>query len=267
MENSIQFKNCEISYKVEGQGNVLVLLHGFIESKEIWTDFSKTLSKKYTVVSIDLPGHGKSTSVNEINTMDFMAECLKAVLDELNIESIVLLGHSMGGYVATAFVRKYQKMVKGFGFFHSHALADEDNAKKNRERAIELIEQNRTNFITQFIPDLFAEINKSKYLLEIETLKESAKNMNAEAITAAMKGMKERVSGLDVLNGSKVPILFIIGKQDPRTPFEKVMAQCSLAKHCELLLLDNVGHMGYIEAKQQTIHKIDSFTDLSYSLA
>ncbi len=266
MERITKFKHKDICYTDSGSGDVLVLLHGFIESKEIWKDFEKALSKYFRVITVDLPGHGKSASIKEVHTMALMADAVKAVLDGLKIKKVVMIGHSMGGYVTAAFAEKHNKQLKGFGFFHSHALADDEQGIENRKRAIKAIENNHTGFVTQFIPDLFAEENQKRLKNQIEVLKTRASQMKKEDIIAAMKGMMKRESGLNSLANSKVPVLFIIGQKDPRTPYEKVMAQCSLAQHCELLLLGKTAHMGYLEAYEQTMIKVKHFTMSCYEL-
>ena len=80
-------------------GPCIVLLHGFLESLCIWDEFVNELSKDFKVLTIDLPGHGKTENFSEVHTMEFMAETVKAVLEHLKIEKCVLIGHSMGGYV------------------------------------------------------------------------------------------------------------------------------------------------------------------------
>ena len=84
----------------------------------------------------DYPGHGKSSLIAEIHTMEIMAESVKEVLDFLKIDSCVMIGHSMGGYVTLAFADQNPGLLKGFGLFHSSAAADTDEGTKNRERAI-----------------------------------------------------------------------------------------------------------------------------------
>ena len=70
----------------------LVLLLGFMENSEIWNDMEPTLAKEFTLVKIDLPGHGKSENYHEINTVEFMAEKVKEVVDFLKFDKINLLG-------------------------------------------------------------------------------------------------------------------------------------------------------------------------------
>lgn len=256
---TITFKGKELHYEVSGKGNTLVLLHGFLESLSIWDDFAEQLSRQFRVIRIDLPGHGKTAVLDEIHTMELMAAAVKAVLDGNDVERCAMIGHSMGGYVTLEFARQYPEMLSGIGLFHSHAGADTQEAKENRLRTIEVIKLNRTGFIKQFIPDLFAESSLEKHHAEIEKLWKIAGSMTSQGIIAALHGMKDRSGKLDLLLNTNIPVLFIAGKEDTRIPVQNILAQAILPKHCEVLVLGEVGHMGFIEAKQKTLHMVSSF--------
>ena len=265
MIDFIQYKSQPIRYKTEGLGHTVVLLHGFLESLEIWDAFSETLSQQYNVISIDLLGHGESGSLGEIHSMELMADTVNAVLDHLKIENCVISGHSMGGYVAVHFAEKYPDKVKGFGFFHSHADADTPEAINNRNRTIAILNKNFISWVNQFIPDLFAECNKDKFISEIKKLQQIAGKMNASQIIAAQLGMRDRESKLAFLVSTDLPVFYIIGKDDSKMNGTKVMEQILLPNHCELLLLANVGHMGFIEAKETTLNFLHGFISTVYN--
>ena len=265
MINFIQYQNQPIHYKTEGLGNTVVLLHGFLESLEIWNAFSETLSHHLNVISIDLPGHGESGSWGEVHSMDLMAETVNAVIDHLNIENCVIAGHSMGGYVAVHFAEKYPEKVKGFGFFHSNADADTPEAKNNRNRTIAILNKNYISWVNQFIPDLFAVCNQDKFIPEIKQLQQIAGKMNASEIIAAQIGMRDRESKRTYLESTDLPVFFILGKDDTKMVVSKVMEQILLPKHCELLILANVGHMGFIEAKETTMNFLHGFISTVYN--
>jgi len=261
----ILYKNIPIYYTDQGKGNVLVLLHGYTESSEIWTDFALELSKEFRVITIDLPGHGRSGMVAEVHTMELMAEVVKTVLTQLNVNRCAIVGHSMGGYVTLAFVRKYASMVMGMGLFHSSSLADSDEVKYQRERTIEIIKSSHHKFLNGFIPELFAEENRDKFKTQIEKLIHNAEKMSPEALISAQEGMRQRTSTLDVLINANCPVLFIAGQKDSRVPFENVWVQMALTNITHALIMKNVGHMGYLEAYSETLHAVRSFTQSVYN--
>ena len=260
MKKAIQFQSKKISYTINGSGPALVLLHGFLESAAIWDNFTEILQKEFTVIAIDLPGHGGSEVLAEIHTMKKVADSVKEILLTENIQQSVLVGHSMGGYVALQFASENEPMLKGLVLFHSHANADSEEAKENRRRTINIVKQNRGGFIRQFIPDLFDQRHVAEYSSEIKELQDQAALMSSEAIIAALAGMRDRESQLQYLLLSEVPVFFIIGKQDSRMPYNQLMAQAVIPSHSEVILLEDVGHMGYIEAKAKTLQALRHFT-------
>lgn len=265
-KKDLSFRNKTIHYTEEGKlkPHTVVFLHGFTESLEIWDEFSADLSLDFKVICIDLPGHGKSQSVAESHTMELMADIVKAILDKENVAECVMVGHSMGGYVALAFAEKYKSMMKGLCLFHSSSLPDTPEGKINRARAIEAIEKNYTGFVMNFIPDLFAACNRKILESEIKLLIEKANTMGKEAIIAAQKGMLEREDKRHVLQEANYPVLFIAGKQDTRVPFERVLEQITIPKDTTALLLHDIAHMGYLEARDKTIYAVKCFVEGAY---
>ena len=256
----ILFNNHKVCFSSEGQGKTLVFLHGFLETHDIWKEFSSQLSSEFCVIAIDLPGHGESETLAEVHSMELMADSVHAVLHSLGIEKHTIIGHSMGGYVALAYADKYPEEIDGLCLFHSHAFPDNETAKTNRDRTIEIVENNSSVFITAFIPDLFSPVNVSKYSNEIAELVRKANATPKEGIIAALRGMKERENMTQVLAEAKFPVLLIAGKDDKRIPLSDIFAMAELPGHCELLILGNTGHMGYIEEKTKTMNRIRSFS-------
>lgn len=264
MSQYIEYRSQNIHYTDTGKGPVLVLLHGFTESLQIWDAFAAEFSRSFRVICIDLPGHGRTANFSAVHTMEFMAEIVYAVLSFCRVQQCVLLGHSMGGYVALAFAQQHPEMLKGLILFHSQVDPDDDEARRNRERTIELVRLNRSGFLNQFIPDLFAPSNRERLNREIEILKNQAGSISGKGLIAALEGMKTRRGWRDVLASLPAPVLFIAGKQDSRIPFSKVMEQLALPKQAEALLLDEAGHMGYLEAPKVTLGSIRDFASRAW---
>jgi pimeloyl-ACP methyl ester carboxylesterase len=261
MEKQIVAQGKSLNYSIGGSGPVVVLLHGFLESLGIWAHLAMSLQKDFTVVCIDLPGFGKSEVIEEIHSMPLMAKAVNRVFEEENIEDCVLIGHSMGGYAALAFAKQYPDKLKGLVLFHSQAAADDEEGKQNRDRTIEVVKNNHKDFIGAFIPLLFAEENVHRFETEITQLKQLSAQTSVDGICAALAGMRDRDDHLPLLKSIDVPVFFVVGKQDSRIAMEKILPQLALPKNCEALILDKVGHMGFIEAKEITTKAIRHFAE------
>jgi len=261
MEKQLQSDSGSIYYTVKSKGSAMVFLHGFLEDHSIWNSFSNSLSAKYTAICIDLPGFGKSGIFNSEHSMVFMAEKVQQVLEQENINKCILVGHSMGGYVSLAFSKLFPDKLSGLVLFHSQAAADNLEGKNNRDRTIEVVKNNHKGFIYSFIPSLFAEDNIERFSCEIDELIHIAENTENEGIIAALKGMRNRKDHFNTLKKLDVPVYFIVGKQDSRISLASIIPQLELPSNSEALIIDNVGHMGFIEAEDKTLLALEHFAE------
>jgi len=257
MYNTIEYKNTTIRFKDEGKGLVVVLLHGYLESLEIWNEFSADLAEHCRVVSIDLPGHGKSGVFGNVHTMELLAQTVKSVMDFLNTDKYFLVGHSLGGYVAIAFLELFPECLSGLSLFHSHPLADSNEAIENRNREKMLIENGKKDLIyTINIPKAFATDNLKRFSKQVDNAKEIARDIPGEGIIAVLNGMIERPDRSDILARTSLPFLWILGRKDNYIPYKDIVKKIELPKHGKLITLENSGHMGFIEEKDKSLKAI-----------
>lgn len=262
MTGIINFRNSSVRYKVEGEGKEIVLLHGYLESLDIWCKFSGELKKEFRVVSIDLPGHGQSGIIADVHTMEIMAEGVNAVLDELNIKKCVLIGHSMGGYVTMAFADLFPDKLWGYCLFHSTPFADTEEKKQNRNREIEMVNQGKKELIFNTnVPKAFADDNIYRLKSKVGQALEIARNTVDDGIKAVLEGMKQRPDRSDILANTNIPVLLIFGKKDNYIPFDVIMEKIKLNDKGELFILKNSGHMGFIEETEKSLNTLTSFVN------
>lgn len=253
------FKEAKINYTDNGKGRVIVLLHGLVESAEIWNEFSEALAKYFRVICIDLPGHGKSESIGYVHAMEMMAECVHSLLSSLRLKKYVVVGHSMGGYVTIAFGELFPENLKGICLFHSTASSDTIQKQKDRDRTIKVVKENHKSFIKNLIPGLFAKENQVRLKKEIEALKKAAAKTSKRGVVAAMEGMKVRPDREIILRFAPYPCFFIIGKEDPVINYDKIVVQAEIPRDTGMLILEKVGHMGFLEAKEETLKALTTF--------
>ncbi len=259
MEKQIIWQGKQVNYLVEGEGNPIVLLHGFLENIYVWDSFIDYLKPKFKVLAVDLPGFGKTAVFSENHSMTFMADAVKAAMEAENITKAILIGHSMGGYVSQAFAKKFPKFLRGLVLFHSQAAADNAGDKENRTRTIEVVKKNHKDFIAKFIPLLFAEENAARFAREIDHLRQMSFQTPAQGITAALAGMRDREDNLEMLKKADFPVFFVIGKQDSRIPLERILPQLPLPAHAEAIILDKTGHVGFVEMPEKIFPAVRDF--------
>ena len=255
--SQLSYKDVKISYFEAGKGTALVLLHGFLENKTMWEVYISELSKKNRVIAIDLLGHGETESLGYIQTMEENARVVQAVISKLNIRKAILVGHSMGGYVALAFAELYPEKMKGLVLLNSTSKEDNSERKKNRDRAIKAVKKDFETFIRLSIANLFSEDNREKLSAAIEKVKMQALKTPLQGIVASLEGMKIRKDREFLLQTTTYPKLLILGKKDPVLNYEESLEQIKGTSVTLVSFAD--GHMSTIENQNELSEVLNSF--------
>ncbi|MGZ5245624.1 MAG: alpha/beta fold hydrolase [Flavitalea sp.] len=261
MTDQISFESSlgTIKYFKAGSGNPVMLVHGFGEDSRIWENQVSILSQKYQLIIPDIPGSGNSPLMKE-GSIENYARILKEVCDEEQISELVLVGHSMGGYISLAFAELFPGLLKGFCLFHSSAYADDEEKISTRRKGIEFIVKNgAAKFLAQAIPNLFSEDNRNKRSEIVQETIERYANFSEESLVQYYEAMIARPDRTKVLKTFKKPILIIAGKFDTAIPLEKCLEQAHLGSFSYIHICNNSGHMGMLEEPRDCNDALSKF--------
>jgi len=264
MEKQFSYQHTPVNYRTEGEGMVVVLVHGFPEDHHIFDDQVAVLKEHYRLIIPDLPGSGKSAVYKkdaDVSITDY-ALVIAALLEEEKVESCVMLGHSMGGYITLAFAEQYPQKLKAFGLIHSTAFEDSDEKKLNRKRSVETMEKyGAYAFLKSTVPNLFSAGYKAAHADKIGLLIERGNKFPVEALQQYYIAMMNRPDRTSVLRGSDVPVLFIIGTEDGAAPLKDVIQQVHLPAVAHFHILEGVAHMSMWEATDELNSYLYSFLE------
>jgi pimeloyl-ACP methyl ester carboxylesterase len=265
----------ELSYRKKGSGKPVILLHGFPFNQEIWEDFSHKLAQSFLVYTVDLPGFGESPSLNPPFSIDDVAARILGWIDIMKINNSVVIGHSLGGYIALAMVKKAPDLFAKLCLFHSTAYADTEEKKQSRNKVLEFVDKNgAAAFTSNFITPLFSNqthlsISKVRTIsmsssaeqthLSISKVRTISMSSSAEAVKGYTVAMRDRPDQTNVLKTFNKPVLFIAGSNDQGIPVDSIHKQAALSLYSETVVLSNVAHMGMFESENQCIETISSF--------
>lgn len=254
MGKFLDFHGAYVYYRIEGSGPDVVLIHGFGEDGDIWQHQIAFLSAHCRLIIPHLPGSGtsvlpeNSTSANEIG---YFTAIIASILQAEKITTCVVLGHSMGGYIALDFAKKHSDLLTGFGLLHSTAFADSAEKKQNRQKGIELIESYGSYpFLKNTIPNLFADSYKKQHADSVTELIEKGNNFSKKALQHYYTAMMNRPDNTEILQNNELPVLFVIGTNDVAAPMQDVLQQVHLPKLAYVTILENCGHMGMWESTE-----------------
>jgi pimeloyl-ACP methyl ester carboxylesterase len=252
----------KIRYSVSGEGSPVVLLHGYLESSEIWNGFGEKMSENFRVIAIDLPGHGKSDVYGDTHSMEFMAEAVSTLLDFLKIDKTFVIGHSMGGYVTLAMADLFQNILSGYCLFHSQPFPDTLASFEKRKHEISMVKEGKKALvIPENIEKMFANSSLEKFINEVNRAKEIASETTDKGIVAVLNGMMQRPSRKAVMESGALPCLWILGALDNYIPLNVIRDKVNLPGNAKIIILESSGHMGFIEEQEESVKQITEFID------
>lgn len=258
-EKELTVNGKTIFYRENGEGPIVVLLHGFGEDGGIWKNQFDALAG-YRLAIPDLPGTGRSEMIDDMS-MEGLASAVKDLADQaFGEEKFVLIGHSMGGYITLAFAEKYPELLSGFGLFHSSAFADSEEKKETRRKGIEFIKQNGAfAFLKTATPNLYAPVTKEQRPELVEEHIQSTRQFSPEALTAYYEAMMQRPDRTHILRETPLPVLFILGRHDTAVPPEDGLKQCHLPHRSHVHLFESSGHMGMVEEAEKANEEVGEY--------
>lgn len=258
MKKDLITADVRLSYRIEGSGKPVMLLHGYAEDSEIWEAQIEYLKSQFQLIIPDLPGTADSqflkdiTSDEKFSQLEYYAGLIRQIAMQENIEKFTLLGHSMGGYITLAFAEKCPGLLNGFGLIHSTAFADSDEKKSTRSAAIEFLDSNSSRaLLKNSLPALFGKKFKQQHREIIQHFIEKYSAIDPEVLQAYSRAMRGRPDRTAVLKNANFPVLFIIGEEDAAAPLEDLLKQVKLPEITYIHILEETGHMGMIENSQK----------------
>ncbi len=244
-----------ISYLIGGTGPCLIFLHGYMETKEVWLNFADSYLSKYQVVIPDLPGHGQTSLHHDINSMENMADAVITILIRNSIKKAILIGHSMGGYVALALLDKNKSYICGVGLLNSLSIADSKKKIGERLKEIEIIQKGKKNLLIKFgIPNSYQQNRKDLFKAEINNQIQFALAIPSINLIATIKGLNVRADRSLLLSKSNIPYIILQGQNDKVLPTHVLEMENQIHSN-NFLWVDNCAHICFIEQKSK-IHKI-----------
>ena len=237
----------ELAYERRGKGTPLALLHGYPIDHHLWDSIAPLLEGEFDLILPDLRGFGQSTTVDTPYTMNDIASDIAGLLDKLGIQKASIAGHSMGGYVALAFLKKHPDRVNGLGLVATQTPADPPDRKEGRYKtATEVAEKGIAVVVDAMTPKF-----TNNEALQVSA-RASMEKQRPSAYIGALKAMAERFDTTPVLAETRIPIVIVHGDADSLIPVDRAREAKSAAPRAHFVELKGVGHLPMLEAVNET---------------
>ena len=248
----VKVQDWNINYEIVGDGNPVILLHGWLCNLETMRPIADALSQNFKVYLVDIVGFGKSDlPEHPLNTNDF-GDFLQGFVDNLNIKKPILIGHSNGGRTIINAVGRGIVDAKKIVLMDSAGLVPKRKMSYYAKVGVFKAGKKVLNVLPdvgafkKFKESLFSKAGSSDYRASAPVLKETMKRILNEDMT-------------DLLPNIKVPTLLIWGTNDTDTPISDAKKMEKLIPDCGLVAYQNSGHFAYLQNIQNCSQVLNEF--------
>jgi 3-oxoadipate enol-lactonase len=243
----VNVNGIQLAYERRGKGTPLVLLHGFPLDHHLWDEVVPLLTNTFDMIIPDLRGFGNSTMIDSPYSMDDYASDIANLLNRLNIQKAAIVGHSMGGYVALAFARRYPERVSGLGLVSSQVLADAPERKEGRYKSAADVAANGIGSVVESMAPKFTFDERLQAYARA-----SMEQQQPAAYINALKAMAERADSTSLLSSFNFPVVVIHGDADALIPIDRAREVKAALPQAHVFEIRGAGHMPMMEAKEKT---------------
>ena len=232
----------QLAYTDEGEGVPLVFVHGFPLNRGTWSKQVDAFKTSRRVIAPDLRGLGESEASAGPVTMSRFAEDLYELLKHLGTGPVILVGHSMGGYVALAFAKAYSQTLQGLVLVGTKAGADTPEAAAARRATAEKVRAAGASVVVNAMAPKMLSASNTDVAMAAAVRGFMAPS-KPEGIIGALLGMAERPDAGAWLGKIRVPTLVISGTDDTIIPPSESGMLAKAIPGAQLKFIPGAGHL------------------------
>lgn len=241
-----------------GSGRPVVLLHGLSDDHGLWRHVVPAIADACEAISVDLPGHGRSGPIPEGATIGWMAEQVAALLDELDVRDVLLVGLSMGGGVAQTVALDHPTRIGALGLVSTSPRFPEATRERFLARAAVAERDGMAAVLDVTVPRWFTPAWMAAHPDEVAR--------TTATVLATSPVMFARASRLNCVRDVsarlaeiRVPVLFVGGLEDPADPLRSVPEYEAALPDLRVELVPGVSHLVPVEAPDRFVSALRSF--------
>ncbi len=256
---TVSVNGAEIFYQDSGEGDILVLLHGYPLSGALFERVRDDLDDDHRVITIDHRGYGNSTTPEPVTNVTTYAEDALAVLEEIGVESAVIGGMSMGGPIMFEMYRQAPEVFEGMVLIDTNHMAANPIEKGIWTGAEAML--NDSGDVSSIIPVLMPDMLTGETRIEeapaqVDYLTAAIEQASLDGAIGGAKVLAERPDSTDTLRGLEVPALVLVGLEDSLYPVELARAMADLIPNAEISVIDGAAHAAIFEQPEASAQAI-----------
>ena len=226
----------------------VVFIHGFPFSHAMWEDQLETVGIRYRAIAYDVRGHGQSDVGDGQYTIEGHVDDLVALMDALHLERPVLVGLSMGGYIALRALEREQSRFRAAVLCDTRSEADTNEAKLRRSAAVGSVKRTGSApFAREFVKGIFAASAPSTSPAAVAAIRDVIAQTPPLSIAGTQLALAARTDTTEALASFRLPVLILVGEHDQTTPVAAAEAMHRRIPGSELRVVPGAAHMSNLE--------------------
>ncbi len=249
-----------LAVEVRGSGPAVLFIHGYPFDHTIWTHQVAAL-EGWCRIAPDLRGMGQSDAPDLGYSMETYAADLAELLDRLGAHDVVLVGLSMGGYIAFEFLRRWRERVRGLVLVETRAEADTPEGRMARETSAAVArEQGAAAVAETMLPKVLGASTLSGAPATVERVRAMMAATPVAGMVGALGAMRDRQDSTPLLAElGGLPTLVLVGDEDEVTPPSQAKAMAEAIPGASLVVIRSAGHLSPLERPVETTDAIVGF--------
>lgn len=254
----IIYKNKSLHYRIktpkhrDNEDHALILIHGSGENSMVWKNQLEGLDLSIPLITVDLPSHGDSDYIEaETLSLDFYVDAIKTLKEALNLKSVILGGHSLGGAIVQSYYFRYLEDITGL------ILISTGGRLRVSPRILNHVKTDFDQFINTISVASFYRKTPEDL---IEPYIEEISKVEPEVIHKDFK-ICDEFDILDKVGEIKVPCLILVGKADKLTPVKYQKYFDNYIDDSKLVIIDKAGHSVMLEQPSEINNQIEAFIE------
>ena len=241
-----------ISYSESGEGPAIVLLHAFPLNGRMWEPQIEFLQGNHRVVTPDYPGFGRSSRAPAQPDVRYYAGCVQRLVENLGLESFVLGGISMGGYVAFQCLGLFPERISGLILADTRADADTEEARETRTKTARHVAEEGVEVLIELqMERLLAPRTIENNEAVVEEVRAMIRESSPDGVVGALGAMRDRPDATPLLPDIKIPTLVIGGEEDSISSPDVMGEMARKIPDSRHVVVPGVGHLSNLEAPEE----------------
>lgn len=227
-------------------GLPVILLHAFPLNSSMWAPQREALAGR-TILAPDFPGFGGQPSAGAADLDEFARAVLRR-LDDTGIERAVVVGLSMGGYVAFRFYDLAPDRIAALVLADTKAGADDPAGKAKRTDQAARVRREGVGWLPDtMLPALLGETARQTRPEVVSAVRKLIASAHPEGVARALEAMRERPDSTPLLADIAVPVLVLVGEEDTLTPPAEAQKIADGVPDGRLVVIPAAGHLSNLE--------------------